>query len=164
MSPRYKDRALDKLVKTHRRKSKGTKIFVIYFSCGRHFPLLKISILSLSKSVDLNNIYLKVSEDYRDPLNDSQRDQLRGIIPGIDIAIGPDIDKGILLTLDNLKFQIREYHQDFYNDVKYVCKVDSDTIIMNDIFKEVLAYDYDMLGDMNEKYIDNGINKHKLRT
>lgn len=164
MSPRYKDKKLDKLVKTHRKKSKGTKVFVIYFSCGRHFPLLKISILSLSKSVDLNNIYLKVSEDYRDPLSDSQRDQLRDIIPDINIAIGPDIDKGILLTLDNLKFMIREYRQDFYNDVKYICKVDSDTIIMKDIFKEALACDSDVIGDMYEKRIENGAIKYKLRT
>jgi hypothetical protein len=165
VTPRYRDKKLDKLVKTHRKKDRGNKIAVVYFSCGKHFRLLRVSISSLLKNVDLSNIHIKVSEDYRDQFNDSQRQQILDIIPTVTFRVGPDIDRDILRSFDSLKAIISEFYCHTRNeDIKYACKIDSDVIVIKDVFKMVLQHDYYIVGDMNEKRIEDDIIKHKERS
>ncbi|MBW2046861.1 MAG: hypothetical protein JRI96_18655 [Deltaproteobacteria bacterium] len=133
-----------------REVSQKTKIHCLYFSCGKDFEYLFISLKSLER-LGLNyieNVYLYI--DRKDPLSNGQINKLKKELP-LNIIIRKTKYKGsgaglgleaIISELVAFKEIITEISQD-----DYITKIDSDVLFISDkIFRGVISGNSDAIG------------------
>lgn len=117
----------------------GNKIHPVYFSCGRHFNYLFISLVSLEKvhSKYIGKVYIYSDKD--NPLTISQESALVKIKLDINLRNGDSFAGGYgkQAVLTELK-AFREVEKELAPG-DYIARVDSDTVFISDsVFNRVL--------------------------
>jgi hypothetical protein len=149
--------------KQNNKVSKKSKIYLVYFSCKKHFKYLFTSLKSLEKinSKYIGNVYLYI--DKRDYLSEDNISQLKTLSLTIILRKtkhrmswgGPNLILNELTAFKEVSQQINQ------ND--YIAKVDSDILFISDnIFKKVTKSKFSLVGDefihpyISYKYIIGG--------